>query len=239
MTTLDQTIEHLEFSPTGPIEPMELDHIDTAVVNRISEVVSRIATPRLREWAARPVEERVMIGEFESPRRFLMALAKKGVTKNQLPAIYVTREPGLVFADPATSAGVDKDAMYSTWDDDDNLVALIDCSVMTFTYTVNFVGWSDRDIEPLAALYCMWLRRRTGDKSIEVRTVLADTQLMTAGKFTDGPLATATNGSVAYEEGKLRSLSVTAALDFDYLQARYAEARTVKTEFALEVSGVV
>lgn len=237
MTTLNESLLHKEFEPTGPIELMDFEQIDIAVVNRIGEIVSRIATPRLKGWAAKPLDERVMLGEFESPRRFLMAMTKDGVTKAQLPAIYVTREPGITFADPSTSAAIDLDEVNTIYDEDEQLVALLDASVLTFNYTVNFVGWNDRDIEPLAALYCMFLKRRSAEKKIDINTLIAEAQITVSGKFTDGPLVSAVNASLPYDDGKLRCLAVTAAFDVDYLQARYATERTVETQFSLEVLG--
>ena len=209
----------------------DLKHIDTAVMNRIYTVLSRIHpnnNKSIEAWRAKQPADAIKLGEFDSPKGFLTELAKDGSAKLQLPVVYVTREPSIAYADPSMTGHTEVAEADIIEDDQDRAIARIMTSVATFSYTVNLVGWHDSDIAPLAILFTMWLRDRKSPKHFSIKSRLMGCKIETIGKFSDGLVATAANASVPFNEDRLRMLSVTVTVEADLLMAESLTTQTMK-----------
>lgn len=226
--------------PAG-LAVMSLDDIDTAVVNRMYKVLSRIMPApgsALAAWKAKAPKDAIALGQWDRPKRFLIDLAKargSDPNKAQLPFVYVTRDPSIAFADPSMSASTDLPEVAVIEDDDGKAAARIMSSLASFTYVVNMVGFHDADIAPLAALFLMYLRDKRADKSLIVKTKLMGCPIATAGRFSDGPMTTAANESAPFTEDRLRMLSVSVTVDVDFLMAEEIIETIAKTTFGTEV----
>lgn len=226
--------------PAG-LAVMPFTDIDTAVVNRVYRVLSRIMAAQgsaLAAWKAKAPKDAIALGQWDTPKNFLIDLSKvnhSDASKAQLPIVYVTRDPSIAFADPSMSASTDLPEVAVIEDDDGNAAARVMSSLASFTYVVNIVGFHDADIAPLAALFLMYLRDKRSDKSLMVKTELMGCPIATPGRFSDGPMTTAANESAPFMQDRLRMLSVSVTVDVDFLMAEEITETIATTTFGTEV----
>jgi hypothetical protein len=243
--TIPDGFTAIETSPDSGLNSLAvapLSHMDVGVMNCIYNVLRRINPDNnkaIAAWVAKPPESALKLGEFETPKEFLIELAKGmaegNLNRNQLPVVYVTREPSIAYADPSMTGHTEISEADIIEDAEGNAVARIMGSVANFSYTVNFVGWHDNDIAPLAMLFTMWLRDRKSSKSFPIKTMLMGCKIENAGKFSDGLMAAATNASLPYNQDRLRMLSVTVTVETDLLMAEVLNTQVVSYEFSTEV----
>ncbi|QUM78780.1 hypothetical protein HWV00_21135 (plasmid) [Moritella sp. 24] len=231
-----------EVAFNGLLEVSHLTDIDNAIANKIGAIINRlhISSPdhvrnkRLALFAARPINEKLAMGEFESPRRFLMTLSKQrsnntgqAKTNNvQLPYLYVTRAPGIYFAEPEKYK--DASNIADVCDSTGTLIGQLDQSVTALTYQLNIVGWQNDNIDAIAMLIMSWLRHTHEDHTFTAKTVLGGIPYELGIEVTDRHLVTAESASVSFEEDKLRALSVTLTVDAEVAIIRYGSESTAK-----------
>ncbi len=229
------------------LEVSYLTDIDIGVTNKIGAVIGRlhVSSPeharnkRLAAFATRSTKDKLAMGEFESPRRFLMALSKQRATpepgetetkqKNvQLPYLYVTRAPGIVFAEPDQYADVSD--MTELCDPDGAYLGQVDRSVVSLTYQLNIVGWQNDNIDAIGLLILSWLRHQHIDHSFTVKTILGESPCELGIDITDRHLVTADGASLAFEEDKLRVLAITLTVAAEVLTVRYGTKTTATVQ---------
>ncbi len=247
LTGIEFTLTEREPVDEAALAPMPLKHLDVAVANKVYKVLRRIeaepGTP-IAGWKNRAPQYAIMLGEFDTPKEFLIALAKQlsaqppeGVRPPQveLPAVYVTRDPSIAFADPSMSAMTDIPEVGVINNDQDEAIARLMLSPGSFTYSINIVGGHDDDISPLALLLQMWLRDKRSNHQFEVRTKILNTEIATGAVFSDGPMVAATNSSVPFNQDRLRMLSLSVTVDVDLLMAEAIREHTARVTFSTEV----
>lgn len=244
---LENGLSEAHTSPDDGLDSLavsDLNHTDTAVMNRIYTVLKRIhpnGNKSIEAWRSKPPAEAIKLGEFDTPKGFLTELAKESAKEGaqklqlQLPVVYVTRDPSIAYADPSMTGHTEIAEADIIEDNEGSAAARIMTSVATLSYTVNMVGWHDSDIAPLAILFTMWLRDRKSPKHFSIKNRLFGCKVETIGKFSDGLMATAANASVPFNEDRIRMLSVTVTVEADLLMAEALTTQIVNYQFATEV----
>lgn len=218
-------------SDTGKVEVSSFEDVDAAVINRIGHVMQKLVVSNpehkrnksLAAFAAKPIEKKIAAGEFDSPRKFLLALnrsAKKTGGKVHLPMVYVTRDPSFSFVDKGVFN--DTKSCYPMMRDDVT-IGQFDISCAALNYQINFVGWQHDNIESLALLLTMWLRHKSDEHSFTAATRIADIPYELDVSIVERNYATVDSASLPFDEDKTRVLAVSLTVHAESVLARYTE----------------
>lgn len=218
---------HTYTEDDGRVEVVDFTDIDNGVGNRVVSIINslHVSDPthprnkRLAAFSKRAAADKVAMGEFESPRRFLMALSKQGKDKIELPCVYITRDPNWVYAEP--DKYTDVCGVADLMDGDGNYAGTADYSVVTLSYQVNIVGWQSDNINALATLITQWLRQPNKGHTFKYKTRLAEVNMEMDAHVTDRKMVTVDSASLPFEDDKLRVLSVNITVDAEILSVRY------------------
>jgi len=235
---------------TGKEEVTDVHDIDIAVTKLIGLVINslEVSAPkgsrnrRIAEFLARPnLTDQIAFAEFETPKRFIRALERrirKAPANTSLhqreihggiaaPFIFVSRDPSIAFAELGYAN--DRRNAGKKTDDDGNLLASLDMSTLTLTYTVHFVGWDNYDVSKLATHFGMWLRQKDARHVFSYNSVLLDQKMPElSGEIIERHSVTFDNSSAGFEEEKLRALSCILQVNADILRARKSSEVTGK-----------
>jgi hypothetical protein len=233
---VDLTFSRVEHS--GELEVSNFSDIDTAFINKIASVLMRLKVSdpdhernaRLAAFAARPIAEKVAMGEFDTAKDFLKSLSKKSLGKVSLPFVYITRDPMIMFAEVDKYADLQGVSEVYSLDDDDNesYVGQVNQSVAVLSYQLNIVGWQNDNIESLSLLLLMWLRHQHTDHAFKAKTQLAGAPFTLDAQIIDRYMATAESASLPFEEDKLRVLSITIGVDAEVAMIKYGTKKEAR-----------
>ena len=237
MSKFNLGLTHSYIEDDGRIEVVDFDDIDIALGNKVSVVINKLhvsdpqskRNSRLHAFTTRKTEDKVAMGEFESPRRFLLALSKQGKDKIQLPCIYITRDPNWVYAEPDKYKDVTGIGQIT---DGDTYIGAVDSSSVALSYQINVVGWQNDNINAISMLITQWLRHQRTELNFDYKTRIAGANVELAINVTDGKLVTVDSASLPFEEDKLRVLAMTITVDAEVISVRYGnkvKARIIVT----------
>lgn len=220
----------------GGREVSSLVDVDSAVTGKIATVFQSLVVSnpdhtrnkRLAAFAAMPINEKIFYGEFQSATEFIKSKVKKAVTKTTFPLVWVQRDPTIVFAEPADNP--DRLNVSTIEDDQGEVVATCNQSVVRLSYTVNMVGWHDDNIEQLALLLAMWLRNEPSEQRFTARSLVANAPCELSISFKEGKLITIDGSSEPFNENRLRVLSITATVDAEIVGVRHCTKTTSKID---------
>lgn len=232
MSELNINWTEIERQDDGQLEVNSLNDVDIAVVNKIATVIHRLkidslsaqANPRLAAFANRPIKEKIAMGEFDTPRRFLRALSKQGKDKISLPCIYVSRDPSFGFSN--LDMHKDQSDVGQFFDDDGAYLGSADLSILSLNFQVNIVGWQNDSIDAIALLLVKWLRHKHPDHSFTAKSIIAGTPIEIAIKFEERHIVSVENNSQTYEDDKLRALTFTITASAESYMVRYGKEVT-------------
>lgn len=173
-------------SYSGEVEHTDLVDVDRAVSGFIKMVVNSLVvtdTERTenKEFARlveRDANSKVFFGESQDPSSFARQLVSKFVSKGKkerhaiLPAVLVSRDPTIMFADSGEYIDLTGAAELSG---SNGTYAMLNKSFLTLTYNLLFVAWSRPTLDRLALGLLMWLRHtKSGRKHVfSAKTKLA------------------------------------------------------------------
>lgn len=220
-------------SDTGKVEVSSFKDVDTALENRIGYVLDKLVVSNpehrrnkaLAAFAARPIGEKIASGEFDSPRKFLLAFnrsAQKKGGKVLLPMVYVTRDPSFGFADKGVQN--DTGSAYPMIKDDQ--IGWFDISTAVLSYRVNLVGWQQDDIESLGLLLAMWMRHKNDEHEFTAKTKIADIPYELSVSIEERDYVTVDSASAPFDEDKTRVMSVSLTVHAECVMGRYTETTT-------------
>jgi len=236
MSTFPVDLTFKNVAEDGRIEVSGLTDVDVALANKIGSVINRLyvsdpehpRNKRLADFAKRPLADKIAMGEFDSPRRFLRALMKQGKDKISLPCLYITRDPAIAFAE--LDQYRDRAGVGELCDSDGVYIGEVEESVTTLAYMVNIVGWQDDNIEIIALLLMSWLRHRHADHKFNAKTVLGGAAYDLAVEIIDRHMMTADNASLPFEDDKMRVLSIGFTVNAQTATIRYGSETLARIE---------
>lgn len=233
--------------PTGKSEVTNLHDVDTAVINKIAEVTNQLTVtipqdedgkhPRLKplkslcKFLERDINKQIGSGSFESPRRFLLAFARahnkateNGKTKNkiELPLMYVSREPSIMFSDTEKP----QISLTELTSDNGQLLGNVDKYFVDLNYQINIVAW-DKDEATMLALHVLtWLKEydRSQSKTLTAKSNVSNAPCELSWHFKDAATVTADNASSPFSEGRLYAFSIPVMVTSEVLKVRYMES---------------
>jgi hypothetical protein len=226
----------------GLVEVSSLTDVDTGLANKLAAVINRLhvsdvehaRNKRLAAFVARPISEKIAMGEFESPRKFLRALSKQGKSKISLPAFYITRAPNIAWA--PIDRYTNRQGTGELLDPDGEYLGEINQSVASLTYQINIVGWQNDEIESLALFIMTWIRQPNVDHSFQVKTALGGAPYTLNANIADRHDVTAESESMPFEEDRLRVLSLMLMVDAEVVNISYGDRTVSKIGVASYIS---
>lgn len=236
-----------DFEPTGIVEYTDLTDVDRAVRSFFGRMIDAMVVTDAerkenREFAtfqAKPMKEKLYVGQFESPQEFVNQLAgKHKQRKEALPACYLSRDTAIVYCDGDDYVDMSNFATLVA-DGSTTPYAVVSKSFAKLTYTMTALTWNKETGSRLALGLSMWLRHtKQGRKhTFKARTMIAGAPVELKIEINQPRLAVGASLAVSMAEERLHGISFDFEVISEVLEAQALDV-TTKT-FAFNESEVM